>query len=108
MKAKIRVPFFEIGIKNYFYGDQILELAKTADAASKKYDIDIIMITPYTEIRRVAENTGLFVFAPYMDTLRPGRGLADVLPEALKAAGAKGVVVNHCERPMALSAIRRP
>jgi triosephosphate isomerase len=106
MKAMLRVPFFEIGVKNYFYGEQVLDLAKAADAASKKYDIDIIMITPYTEIRRVAEQTGLFVFAPYMDTLRPGRGLADVLPEAVKAAGARGVVLNHCERPMTLSAMR--
>jgi len=30
-----------------------------------------------------------------------------VLPEALKAAGAKGVVLNHCERPMSLTAIKK-
>jgi len=42
-----------------------------------------------------------------MDTLRPGRGIADVLPEAVKAAGAQGVVINHCERPMTLSAIKK-
>ena len=41
-----------------------------------------------------------------MDTLRPGRGMADILPEALKAAGAEGVVVNHCEKPMSLPAIK--
>ncbi len=56
----------------------------------------------------MAENTdSLIVLAPYMDTLRPGRGMADVLPEAIKAAGAKGVVMNHTERPMSLSAIRK-
>jgi triosephosphate isomerase len=108
MKAKIRTPFFEIGVKNYIYGDKVLELALAAEAASRKYDIDLLFITPYTEIRRVAEHTGrLIVLAPYMDTLRPGRGMADVLPEAIKAAGAKGVVMNHCERPMTLSAIKK-
>jgi triosephosphate isomerase len=108
MKAKIRTPFFEIGIKNYIYGDEVLDLALAAEAASKKYDIDLLFIAPYTEIRRVAEHTGrLIVLAPYMDTLRPGRGMADVLPEAIKAAGAKGVVMNHCERPMTLSAIKK-
>lgn len=66
------------------------------------------MIVPYTEIRRVAENTArLVILAPYMDLLSPGRGMADVLPEALKAAGARGAVVNHCERPMTLSAVKR-
>ena len=107
MKPSIRIPFFEIGVKNYIYGDKVLELARAAEEASLKYDIDVLIITPYTEIRRIAENCGrLIVLAPYMDTLRPGRGIADVLPEALKAAGAKGVVINHCERPMTLPAIK--
>ena len=42
-----------------------------------------------------------------MDTLRPGRGMADILPEALRAAGAEGVVVNHCEKPMSLPEIKK-
>ena len=78
-----------------------------ADAAAEKYDIDVLFITPAVEIRRVVENTKhLIVLAPYMDTLRPGRGMADILPEALKAAGAEGVVVNHCEKPMSLPQIK--
>ena len=103
MKPVIRTPYFEIGTKNYIYGDKVLEYAKAADAAAEKYDIDVLFITPAVEIRRVVENTKhLIVLAPYMDTLRPGRGMADILPEGLKAAGAKGVVINHCEKPMSL------
>lgn len=103
MKPTIRTPYFEIGTKNYIYGDTLLEYAKAADAAAAKYDIDVLFICPAVEIRRVVENTKhLIVLAPYMDTLRPGRGMADVLPEALKAAGAQGVVINHCEKPMSL------
>ena len=107
-KPKIRTPFFETGVKNYIYGDAVLQYAQVVDAAAGKYDIDVLFIAPYIEIRRVAENTkNLIVLAPYMDTLRPGRGLADVLPEAIKAAGAQGVVINHCERPMSLAAIKK-
>ena len=103
MKPKIRTPYFEIGVKNYVYGDDVLRMAVHADDCSRKYDVDVVMIVPYTEIRRICEHTqNLHVFAPYMDTLRPGRGMADVLPEAIKAAGAVGVVINHCERPMSL------
>lgn len=103
MKPKIRTPYFEIGVKNYVYGDDVLRMAVHADNCSRKYDVDVVMIVPYTEIRRICEHTqNLHVFAPYMDTLRPGRGMADVLPEAIKAAGAVGVVINHCERPMSL------
>ena len=103
MKPTIRVPYFEIGTKNYVYGDTLLEYAIAADKAAEKYDIDVLFICPAVEIRRVCENTkNLIVLAPYMDTLRPGRGMADVLPEGLKAAGAVGVVINHCEKPMSL------
>ena len=99
-----RSPFFETSVKNYIYGDAVLEYAKAVDEGAQKYDIDAIFIA---EIRRIAENTSrLFVFAPYMDTLRPGRGMADVLPEAIRDAGAKGVLLNHCERPMSLPQIK--
>ena len=103
MKPVIRTPYFEIGTKNYVYGDKLLEYALAADAAAEKYDVDVLFICPAVEIRRVAEHTkNLIVLAPYMDTLRPGRGMADILPEGLKAAGAVGVVINHCEKPMSL------
>lgn len=108
MKKKIRIPYFEIGTKNYIYGDKVLEYAIAADKAAEKYDIDVMFTTPVVDIRRVAEHTKhLIILAPYMDTLRPGRGMADTLPEGLKAAGADGVVVNHCEKPMSVPAIKK-
>lgn len=105
---KIRTPFFEIGPKSYIYGKQILELAKAADIAAKKYDVDIIFTAPYADIRMVVEETeNLFVFAPHMDPLPVGRGLADILPESIKAAGAVGVMLNHCEKPVTLPVLRK-
>lgn len=102
----IKAPFFEIGAKSYLYGDDILKLAKIADTASKKYDIDIIYTTPYADIRRVVEETDrIFVFAPHMDPIPLGRGLANILPESVKAAGAQGVMLNHCEKPISLSVL---
>ena len=35
MKRKIRTPYFEIGTKNYVYGDTLLEYAKAADIAAE-------------------------------------------------------------------------
>lgn len=99
--CKISVPFFEIGPKSYLYGDDILELALAADKASEKYGVDIIFTCPVVDIRRVAEATKrIHVFAPHMDPIVPGRGLADILPESLVAAGAEGVMLNHVEKPL--------
>jgi triosephosphate isomerase len=101
MKKQVKLPFFEIGPKSYLWGDDILELAKIADAASEKYGVDIIFTTPVVDIRRVREATkNIHVFAPHMDPIYPGRGLADILPESLVAAGADGVMLNHCEKPL--------
>lgn len=98
---KIKAPFFEIGPKSYLFGDDILELAKAADVASEKYNVDIIFTCPVVDIRRVKENTkNIFVFAPHMDPIPVGRGLADILPESLVAAGADGVMLNHVEKPL--------
>ena len=99
--CKIKAPFFEIGPKSYLYGDEVLELALAADKAAEKYDVDVIFTCPIVDIRRVKENTTrIHVFAPHMDPLYPGRGLADILPESLVAAGAEGVMLNHCEKPL--------
>ena len=99
--CKIKAPFFEIGPKSYLYGDQILDLAKAADAASEKYGVDILFTCPVVDIRRVKENTKrIHVFAPHMDPIPVGRGLADILPESLVAAGAEGVMLNHVEKPL--------
>ena len=101
---RIRPPFFEIGPKNYLYGDQIIDLARLADEASQKYDVRVIFTTPYANIARVSECTKqLIVFAPHMDNIEVGRGLAAVLPESLRAAGAQGVMLNHVEKPMRIA-----
>ena len=105
-KKAVKVPFFEIGPKSYLYGDDILELAKAADAASEKYGVDIIFTTPVVDIRRVREATkNIHVFAPHMDPIPVGRGLADILPESLVAAGADGVMLNHVEKPISFETL---
>jgi triosephosphate isomerase len=107
-KRILKPPFFEIGPKSYLYGDDVLNLALMADAAAEKYRVNVLFTTPLIELRRVAENCKhLFVLAPHMDSLRPGRGLADVLPESLTAAGAAGVMLNHIEKPVPLDTLEQ-
>ena len=99
--TNIKAPFFEIGPKSYLYGDQILDLALAADRACEKYGVDVIFTCPVVDIRRVKEATKhIHVFAPHKDPIPVGRGLADILPESLVAAGADGVMLNHVEKPL--------
>ena len=103
---KIKPPFFEIGPKAYLYGEEMLRLAKVIDRVAGKYDVQVIVTPQYTDIPLLAQNTeNILVFAQHMDPLPVGRGLGSVLPEAIKAAGAVGVMLNHAEKPISLSAI---
>ncbi|MDR0405563.1 MAG: triose-phosphate isomerase [Clostridiales bacterium] len=105
---KIKAPFFEIGPKAYLYGEELLKLAKVIDKTAMKYDADIIVTPQYTDISLLANNTErIFVFAQHMDYLPIGRGLGSVLPEAVKAAGAAGVMLNHAEKKLTLNAIEK-
>ncbi len=105
---KIRPPFFEIGPKAYLYGEEMLALAKVIDRTAMKYDVDIIVTPQYTDIRLLADNTErILVFAQHIDCLPVGRGLGSVLPEAVKAAGAVGVMLNHAEKKLTLDTVAK-
>ncbi len=104
---KLLPPFFEIGPKAYLYGRDVLALAKVADEASLKYQVQIIFTPQYVDIPVLARETkNLLIFAQHMDALPIGRGVGSVLPEAIKAAGAVGVLLNHAEKPLPLDTIR--
>ena len=104
-KGKIvKPPFFEIGPKAYMYGERMLKLAKAADEASVKYDVRIILTPQPSDIYLLKKETKhVFIFAQHMDPIPIGRGNGFILAEALKAAGADGVILNHAEKPMTLA-----
>ena len=100
----IEPPFFEIGPKAFIYGERMLQLAKVADEASAKYNVRIILTPQPSDIYLLAKETRhVLIFAQHIDPIEPGRGNGSILPEAVKAAGAVGVILNHAEKPMTLA-----
>ena len=105
---KISEPFFEYGPKCYMYGETLLEMAKGLDKLAEKYDMDIVLDIPDTEIYNVAKNVKrVHVYSQHMDSIPVGRGMGRTLPEAVKAAGAVGVMLNHAERKLTLPEIEQ-
>jgi triosephosphate isomerase len=105
---KVTPPFFEIGPKAYLYGDGALALATHADAMSGKYGVQIFFTPQAVDIRLLAPAMQrVQVFAQHMDALEIGRGIGAVLPEAVKAAGATGALLNHAERKLAPETLER-
>ena len=106
---KISTPFFEFGPKAYLYGDKLLELMKKIDTYAEKYDMDVIADVQTTDLRLIAENTSdrIHVYSQHMDSIPVGRGMGTILPEAVKATGAVGVMLNHAECKLTLDEIKK-
>lgn len=105
---EITPPFFEIGPKAYMYGSEVVALAKRADGLGRAYGVQVILTPQPVDITPVArEVETLLVFAQHMDSLGRGRGVGSVLPEAVKAAGAAGVLLNHVERRLSHDELAR-
>ena len=110
MKKDYRIsePFFEYGPKCYMYGDTLLKIAKGLDKLSKKYKVDVILDVPDTEIYNIAKHTKrIHVYSQHMDSIPVGKGMGKTLPEAVKSAGAVGVMLNHAEHKLTIEEIEK-
>lgn len=105
---KLKPPFFEIGPKAYMTGSTVLELAKAADKFSEKYGVSIIFTPQFADLYPIARETkNIFLCAQHMDPIPMGRGQGSILPESLKAAGCRCVMLNHNEKPITLNELTK-
>ena len=103
LKQRIQAPFFEVGPKAYLYGQDALELAQVAEEASLKSGVSVIYTPQLTDLALISRKVQhLYLCAQHMDPIPMGKGQGSILPEAVKAAGARCVMLNHAERPMTL------
>ncbi len=99
---------FEVGLKCYLYGRRAADLARAADGIGLAHGVTTLFTPQLVDIPLIARETrNLLVLAPHIDPVEAGRGSGSVLPEAVKEAGAAGVLLNHAERRLTLSHIAR-
>ena len=105
--AKIRLPFILVNFKTYIEatGRKALELAKKAEKASLETEVCIGVAPQFVDIRMIAEEVSIPVFAQHIDPIKPGRCTGFILPEAIREAGAVGAIINHSEKQLKLSEI---
>lgn len=104
----ITPPFFEIGPKAYTYGQAMVDIAEQSGALGRLHGVEIIITPQCVDIPLITRRVDdVFVFAQHMDPLEPGRGVGAVLPEAIKSAGAAGVLLSHSERRLSPDVLSR-
>jgi triosephosphate isomerase len=100
----LKVPFFEFGPKAYLYGEKMLALAEYGDELAVKFDVEIIIDPQTLDIPEMARRCKYVkVFSQHLDPIPVGRGMGTILPEALKAWGAQGTLLNHVEKRLSLT-----
>ena len=99
----------EIGTKTYYQGtaENALKLAKICSKASKQYNISIVITVQVADIYRISKEVHIPILAQHVDPITYGRYTGWILPEAVKAAGAIGSLLNHSERRLKFNVIER-
>lgn len=85
-----------INLKNYKIGTGVLKLAEKIETYLPKS----IVAVPSVNIKEIAEKTKLNVFAQHVSPFEKGRATGYVIPDAVRATGAFGTLLNHSEHPL--------
>jgi triosephosphate isomerase len=103
----MQTPVIIVNFKTYLEstGKKAIELAKSAERASKETGVTIVVAPQFVDISNIAEAVEIPVFAQHIDAIKPGNSTGHVLAEAIKEAGAVGTLINHAERQLKLSEI---
>jgi triosephosphate isomerase len=104
---KLRTPVIIVNYKTYkeATGENAVTLTKILEEAAKAHGANIIVAVQQTDIRTVADSCSLHVFSEHIDAIGYGGYTGFTLPEAVKAAGAVGTLINHAEHRLKLADI---
>ncbi|MCX6667107.1 MAG: triose-phosphate isomerase [Euryarchaeota archaeon] len=103
----LKTPVIVLNVKTYTEatGDNALAIATLMDKISKETGVSMAIAVQATDISLCAKKINIPVFAEHIDPIRPGSHTGWTLPEAIKAAGAVGTLINHSEHRLLLADI---
>lgn len=103
----LKTPVIVLNVKTYTEatGDNALAIATLMDKISKETGVSMAIAVQATDISLCAEKLSIPVFAEHIDPIKPGSHTGWTLPEAVKAAGAVGTLINHSEHRLLLADI---
>lgn len=103
----LKTPVITLNLKTYAEatGEKALEIALIMDKISKETGTSMAISVQATDLRMCEEKVSIPVFAEHIDPIKPGSHTGWMLPEAVKAAGAVGTLINHSEQRLKLADI---
>lgn len=87
-------------------GPAAVALTQALERAQQRGGGSVAVAPGPAELATVARATKLPVLAQHVDPLPPGQGTGHLTVESVKAAGAKGSLVNHAEHKVGLEVLQ--
>ncbi len=100
-------PLIVVNFKTYTEGtgENAVRMAKYCEEVSIDSGVDIIACPQIPDIYRVASSVKIPVFAQHTDGVGGGSYTGHITADCVKAAGARGTLINHSERRLILADI---
>jgi triosephosphate isomerase (TIM) len=93
-----------VNFKNYpeILGEGSVRLAQAVQRVSDTVGIEAVVAPPTPMLALVASKTRVHVYSQTVGSKSGDKTTGEILPEAVKAAGARGTILNHSEsrRPL--------
>jgi triosephosphate isomerase len=104
-----KTPLVIINFKTYKQatGKNALKIAMMLKSVSRKFKGTIAVAPQFTDIMEVSKKTGLPTLAQHIDLIDYGPNTGHILAQSVKEAGASGVLINHSEKPLEMSDIKK-
>jgi len=103
----LKTPVIVLNVKTYAEatGKSALDIALLMDKISNENNVGMAISVQATDISKCSEKVSIPVWAEHIDPIKPGSHTGWTLPEAVKAAGAVGTLINHSEHRLILADI---
>jgi triosephosphate isomerase (TIM) len=103
----LKTPMIVLNVKTYTEatGINALGLARLMEKISNETGVSMVIAVQASDITICANEVSIPVYAQHIDPIKPGSNTGWTLPEAVKAAGASGTLINHSEHRLKLADI---
>ncbi len=78
--------------------ENAIHLASVHEEVAKELGVDIRVCVQAVDLAPVIENVNIPVLAQHIDPVSFGSNTGHIMPEAIKAVGTEGTLLNHSER----------
>lgn len=104
----MKTPLIIVNFKTFkeSTGNNALSLARIFEETAKNFNAEIGIAVQPSDIRLIAENTSLPIFAQHIDAIEFGSFTGHILAESVKESGAIGTLINHSERRIKMQDIK--